>query len=40
MTVDFLLLYIKALAWLPAGLAAFMLLSIIFIKQRGEDEKR
>ena len=36
MTIDFLLLYIKALAWLPAGLAAFMLFSILFVKQRGD----
>lgn len=32
--VDILLIYIKALAWLPAGLAAFIIFSILFIRQR------
>ena len=32
--VELLLIYIKALAWLPAGLAAFIIISILFIRQR------
>ena len=32
--VDILLIYVKALAWLPAGLAAFIIISILFVRQR------